>query len=62
MIKHRSWCIELLNKYPTISQCKVDEIIKSEVGLVFLRVLEDCGVFKRDEKGEAAFDRFMNLL
>jgi UDPglucose--hexose-1-phosphate uridylyltransferase len=62
MIKHRSWCIELLNKYPTISQCDVDEIIKNEVGLVFLKVLEDSGVFKRDEKGEAAFDRFMNSL
>ncbi len=62
MIKHRSWCIELLNKYPTIFEAEVDEIIKSEVGLVFLKVLEDSGVFKRDKEGTMAFDRFMNSL
>ncbi|MDF2672753.1 MAG: galactose-phosphate uridylyltransferase [Clostridiales bacterium] len=62
LIKHRSWCIELLNKYSSICPSDVDGIIKREVGLVFLKVLEDCGVFKRNEKGEAAFDRFMNSL
>jgi UDPglucose--hexose-1-phosphate uridylyltransferase len=62
LIKHRSWCIKLLNKYSSICPSDVDGIIKREVGLVFLKVLEDCGVFKRNEKGEAAFDRFMNSL
>ena len=29
---------------------------------VFARVLEDAGVFKRDEKGQAAFERFTAIL
>lgn len=62
LIKHKSWSMELLNKYKDINKNNVDEIIKKEVGLVFLRVLEDAGVFKRNNVGTAAFDRFMNSL
>ena len=33
--------------------------IKDEIGIVFSRVLEDAGVFKRDKKGQAAFVKFI---
>lgn len=62
LTKHREWSNELLNKYPDISQDNVEGIIKKEVGLVFLRVLEDAGVFKRNDIGLSAFDRFMDSL
>lgn len=62
LIKHREWCMELLDKYAGIFQDNVSEIIKREVGLTFLKVLEDAGVFKRDCRGMAAFDNFMNSI
>ena len=40
----------------------VDVVIKEEIGIVFKKVLEDAGVFKRDAKGQAAFDRFTGTL
>ncbi len=36
--------------------------LEREVGKVFLAVLEDAGVFKRDEAGKAAFLRFVGAL
>lgn len=62
LIKHREWSMKLIDKYQDINRNNVDEIIKSEVGLVFLKVLEDAGVFKRDNRGITAFDRFMGSL
>lgn len=35
-------------------------IVQEEVGKVFVRVLEDAGIYKRDEKGQAAFMRFVD--
>ena len=40
----------------------VDAILKEEVGKVFVTVLEHAGVYKRDEKGKADFDKFINTL
>jgi UDPglucose--hexose-1-phosphate uridylyltransferase len=62
LIKHKQWCIELLNKYSEIDEESIDEIIRFEVGIKFLRVLEHAGVFKRDEKGKKAFGDFMESL
>ncbi len=38
------------------------DILQKEVGIVFGKVLEHAGVFKRDEKGQAAFDKFISAL
>lgn len=38
------------------------DIVQEEVGHVFVRVLEDAGVYKRDEKGQKAFMRFVNSI
>lgn len=37
----------------------VDEVIQEEVGKVFKKVLEHAGVYKQDEDGLAAFNRFV---
>ena len=60
--KHADWTYEFLKKYDKVSADNVDEIVKKEVGLVFAEVLECAGVFKRDEAGKAAFDRFIQTL
>lgn len=60
--KHADWVDEFRPKYPVINAENVDAVIKEEIGIVFKKVLEDAGVFKRDAKGQAAFDRFTATL
>jgi len=38
------------------------DILKQEVGHIFVAVLEDAGVFKRTGDGRAAFGRFISAL
>ncbi|TCS77762.1 UDP-glucose--hexose-1-phosphate uridylyltransferase [Tepidibacillus fermentans] len=60
---HLPWAKELQKKYgSSITADTVKEILRKEVGLKFLRVLEDAGVFKRDEAGLKAFRRFIKQL
>ena len=40
----------------------VKKIVQEEVGLIFARVLEDAGVFKRNQAGQAAFHAFVASL
>lgn len=58
--KHKEWADNIKQSYPQLNKDNVDDIIKKEIGKVFVRVLEHAGVYKRDEKGMAAFDRFIN--
>ena len=60
--KHADWVDEFKPKYDVINADNVDAIIKEEIGIVFKKVLEDAGVFKRDAEGQAAFDRFTATL
>ncbi len=60
--KHADWVDEFRPKYDVINADNVDAIIKEEIGIVFKKVLEDAGVFKRDAEGQAAFDRFTATL
>ena len=61
--KHADWVEEFVPRYESqgikITQENVDEILRVEIGHVFARVLEDAGVYKCDEKGRAAFSRFL---
>ena len=52
--KHADWVDEFRKKY--------DKIDSSNIGLVFKRVLEDSGVYKRTPEGRKAFDRFIAIL
>ena len=56
---HAPWMAELRKKYPAITKENAEKIVHDEVGLVFSTVLEHAGVYKRDEKGKAAFLRFI---
>ena len=38
------------------------DILKEEIGEVFVKVLEDAGVYKCTEEGRKAFERFINTL
>ncbi len=57
--KHADWVEEFLPKYGDVTAGNIHEIIRKEIGLVFMEVLEDAGVYKRDEKGQKGFDRFV---
>lgn len=55
---HADWADEIKTKYNDINADNIEGILKSEIGLVFARVLEHAGVFKRDAQGTAAFIKF----
>ena len=55
--KHAPWVEELRTRY-TFTPENTEGILCQEVGVVFMKVLEHAGVFKRDEQGRAAFLRF----
>lgn len=57
--KHADWVEEFSAKYEVIDSENIDKIIEDEIGLVFSRVLEDAGVYKRTEEGMAGFMRFV---
>ena len=56
--KHYEWSEEIKSKYDNITKENIDNIIKDEIGLVFAKVLEHAGVYKRNDEGIAAFKRF----
>ena len=56
--KHADWADEISHKYSDINENNIDEIIKNEIGIVFSKVLEHAGVYKRDEKGLKSFLKF----
>lgn len=60
--KHADWAERFLPNYNDITDDNIMEILEHEVGQVFVKVLEDAGVFKRTLKGQEAFDRFMSEL
>ena len=60
--KHEDWVKELLEKYPDINAENIHAILQKEVGLVFVHVLEDAGVYKCTPKGREDFMRFVNSL
>ena len=55
---HLPWAQQIKKDHADLNVGNVDNIVQKEVGKVFARVLEDAGVFKREEKGQAAFKRF----
>lgn len=59
LAKHADWVDEFRTKYDRIDSSNIDEIVEKEIGLVFMQVLADAGVYKRTEEGQEAFDRFI---
>lgn len=60
--KHAAWVKEFVPKYDAITEENVWDIIKEEIGQVFVNVLEDAGVYKCTPEGRKAFDRFVATL
>ena len=56
--KHADWAEELKTRY-TFKPENAEEILKQEVGAVFMQVLEDAGVYKCTPEGRRAFLRFV---
>ena len=63
--KHAEWTNELKEKYGSFvgkSEQETIEILKKETGIVFSKVLEHAGVYKCNEDGLKAFERFIAVL
>ena len=58
---HADWAEELKTRYRFTPE-NTGEILRQEVGRVFMQVLTDAGVYKRDEAGKAAFLRFIDAV
>jgi UDPglucose--hexose-1-phosphate uridylyltransferase len=57
---HLPWADEMHQRYDKeLTTENVNDIVQKEVGHIFLRVLEDAGVFKRTEQGQNAFKQFI---
>ena len=55
---HKDWADMIMNKYDiTADNC--EEILQKEIGIVFTSILEQCGVYSRDEKGKKDFIKFI---
>ena len=55
--KHEDWYLSFSDKYEFTKE-NVMDILRFEIGKTFVRVLQDAGVYKRNEEGMAAFVRF----
>ncbi|MCD7799978.1 MAG: UDP-glucose--hexose-1-phosphate uridylyltransferase [Ruminococcus sp.] len=60
--KHTEWSKEILTKHDELDSSNAYDIVLKETGLVFIKVLEHAGVFKRDNLGFSAFDRFIKSI
>ena len=56
---HGPWIAELREKYEDFSEDTVNALIEEECGRVFVKVLEDAGVFKQNEEGFEGVKRFV---
>ncbi|MFV0394797.1 MAG: UDP-glucose--hexose-1-phosphate uridylyltransferase [Coprobacillaceae bacterium] len=59
--KHQDWYQDLLQNY-TFTKDNIKDILKQEVTIKFVQVLEDAGVFKMNEEGIQAFETFIKKL
>ena len=59
--KHAEWAAELKKAYAFTEENAL-LILMRETGKVFAEVLEDAGVYKRDEAGQAGFLRFVDAV
>ena len=59
--KHAEWLSSFRDKYDFTEENTAD-ILKKEIGLVFSKVLEHAGVYKRTEEGRAGFLRFVSFV
>lgn len=59
--KHKIWADKLKHE-ETFNADNVTEVVEQSVGQIFKRVLEDAGVFKNSEAGQAGLKKFIEQL
>ena len=65
LAKHADWVEEIKRKYPDLGAKgapEVEKILCEETGIVFMKVLEHAGVYKRTQEGKDAFLRFVDTV
>lgn len=62
VVKHLEWAINIQEKHVKITSENIKTILKDEIGVTFSRVLEDAGVYKRNNEGEKGFLRFIEYI
>lgn len=59
--KHAAWAEEFRDSHDFTRENAL-ETVKAETGVVFAKVLEHAGVYKRNQEGKAAFLRFLDTV
>ncbi|MBQ1370416.1 MAG: UDP-glucose--hexose-1-phosphate uridylyltransferase [Clostridia bacterium] len=62
LAQHAEWAKDIAARRTDLNKDTVDDILKEEIGHVFVHVLEDAGVYKCTDEGRAAFERFIATL
>ena len=60
--KHAPWAESFAGRLKGRPREEIRSVLEHEVGKVFVSVLEDAGVFKRDKSGKEAFVRFIKSI
>lgn len=59
---HKEWAEAVKANHPELNADNALEILRDEIGKVFVTVLEHAGVYKRTDDGMSAFDRFVGQI
>ena len=59
--KHADWMEEILSRRSVTAE-NIETVIQEEIGMVFAKVLECAGVYKRTAEGKEAFLRFIRAV
>ena len=62
LAQHAKWANGILERHPELNAENARAILEQEIGSVFLEVLNDAGVFKRNKEGKNAFLRFIECM
>ncbi len=55
---HAEWAKEIKKNHLALTEDNVQDVLRTEVGAVFVKVLEDAGVYRADNDGLSRFLRF----
>lgn len=56
---HSQWVNRIIESHKSITTENIDGIIQDEIGMVFAKVLECCGVYQQTKEGKEGFERFI---
>ena len=62
LAKHADWVKAFLPRYSSVTEENIEHILQQEIGKVFVKVLEDAGVYKCTKEGRDAFLKFVKTL